>query len=82
MSAKGFPCGFTVGPSDSCKNGGGGGGWTRGTQEQGTRARLEQSHVGVWTQVWVGSDFQSSYTDSEPPGGVVVMGSGENTETI
>lgn len=39
-------------------------------------------HTGICTQVWVGSDFQRGYTDSEPLGRGVVMGSGKNTETI
>lgn len=50
-----------------------------GARDEG-KAGVE--HMGVCTQVWVGSDFQSSYTDSEPLGRGIVMGSGNNTETI
>lgn len=51
-----------------------------GARDEG---KVGAKHTGVHTQVWgVGSDFQSSYTDSEPLGRGVVMGSGKNTETI
>lgn len=46
------------------------------------KGKAGAEHMGVCTQVWVGSDFQSSYTDSEPLGRGVVLGSGKNTKTI